>query len=103
MEKKQFSRSPKGNNKPVVSLEQGRIPPQAVALEEAVLGALMIDKKGLDEVIDILSPEAFYKDAHRHIFKAIITLFNDSKPTDLLTVANQLKQDGNLDRAGGDY
>jgi len=103
MEQNQFSRANKGGSKEVVSLQKGRIPPQAVELEEAVLGALMIDKKGLDEVIDILSPEAFYKPAHQHIFKAIVTLFNDSKPTDLLTVANQLKQDGNLDKAGGDY
>ncbi|MDA8596161.1 replicative DNA helicase [Flavobacteriaceae bacterium] len=103
MEQNQFSRVNKGTSKQVVSLQKGRIPPQAVELEEAVLGALMIDKKGLDEVIDILSPEAFYKTAHQHIFKAIVTLFNDSKPTDLLTVANQLKQDGNLDKAGGDY
>ncbi|MFY7811023.1 MAG: DnaB-like helicase N-terminal domain-containing protein, partial [Flavobacterium sp.] len=46
----------------IVSLERGKIQPQALDLEEAVLGAMMIDKKGVDEVIDILSPEAFYKE-----------------------------------------
>ncbi|MDC1230159.1 replicative DNA helicase, partial [bacterium] len=47
----------------IISLEKGKIPPQALDLEEVVLGAMMIDKKGVDEVIDILSIEAFYKDA----------------------------------------
>ncbi len=49
----------------IINLEKGKIPPQAVDLEEVVLGAMMIDKKGVDEVIDILHPDAFYKDAHR--------------------------------------
>ena len=44
----------------IISLEKGKIPPQAVDLEEAVLGAMMIDKKGIDDVIDILHPDAFY-------------------------------------------
>ena len=52
----------------IISLEKGKIPPQALDLEEVVLGAMMIDKKGVDEVIDILSPEAFYKEAHQHIY-----------------------------------
>ncbi|MGB2472269.1 MAG: DnaB-like helicase N-terminal domain-containing protein, partial [Flavobacteriaceae bacterium] len=50
----------------IISLEQGKIPPQAIELEEVVLGAMMIDKKGVDEVIDILSIESFYKQAHQH-------------------------------------
>ena len=49
----------------VVSLEKGKVPPQAVDLEEVVLGAMMIDKKGVDEIIDILHPEAFYKNSHK--------------------------------------
>lgn len=53
---------------------------------------MMIDKKGVDEVIDILSPEAFYKEAHQHIFEAIYKLFQDSQPVDLLTVSSQLKK-----------
>ena len=44
----------------IISLEKGKIPPQAVELEEAVLGAMMIDKKGIDDVIDIISSDAFY-------------------------------------------
>ena len=51
----------------IINLEQGKLPPQALDLEQVVLGAMMIDKKGVDEVIDILSPEAFYKESHRYI------------------------------------
>lgn len=87
----------------IINLEKGKLPPQAVDLEEAVLGAMMIDKKGVDEVIDILQPEAFYKDAHKFIFEAIFQLFTDSQPIDLLTVSAQLKKNGKLDIAGGDF
>jgi replicative DNA helicase len=87
----------------IISLEKGKIPPQAIDLEEVVLGAMMIDKKGVDEVIDILSPDAFYKDAHRHIFEAIFKLFENSEPVDLLTVSSQLKKDAKLDLVGGDF
>jgi len=87
----------------LINLEKGKLPPQAVDLEEAVLGAIMIDKKGVDEVIDILQPEAFYRDAHQFIFEAIFQLFTDSQPIDLLTVSAQLKKNGKLEIAGGDY
>jgi len=87
----------------IINLEKGKLPPQALDLEEAVLGAMMIDKKGVDEVIDILQPEAFYKDAHKYIFEAIFQLFTDSQPVDLLTVSAQLRKNGKLEIAGGDY
>ena len=87
----------------IISLEKGKIPPQAIDLEEVVLGAMMIDKKGVDEVIDILSADAFYKDAHKHIFEAIFKLFENSEPVDLLTVSSQLKKDEKLDIVGGDF
>lgn len=87
----------------IINLEKGKLPPQAVDLEEAVLGAMMIDKKGVDEVIDILQPDAFYKEAHQHIFEAIFQLFTDSQPIDLLTVSAQLKKMGKLELAGGDF
>lgn len=86
----------------LINLERGKLPPQAVDLEEAVLGAMMIDKKGVDAVIDILQPDAFYKEAHQHIYEAINQLFNDSQPIDLLTVSAQLKKNGKMDLAGGD-
>jgi len=90
-------------NRNIISLEKGKLPPQAVDLEEAVLGAMMIDKKGVDEAIDILKPEAFYKEAHKHIYDAIETLFKASQPIDILTVSTQLRKNGKLELAGGDF
>ncbi len=87
----------------LINLERGKIPPQAVDLEEVVLGAMMIDKKGVDEVIDILHPDVFYKDAHRYIYEGIFKLFESSEPVDLLTVSSQLKKDGRLETIGGDF
>lgn len=87
----------------IINLEKGKLPPQAIDLEEAVLGAMMIDKKGVDDVIDILQPDAFYKDAHKHIFEAILQLFTETQPIDILTVSTQLKKNGKLDIAGGDF
>ncbi len=87
----------------VINLERGKIPPQAVDLEEVVLGAMMIDKKGVDEVIDILHPDVFYKEGHKYIYEAIFTLFETSEPIDLLTVSSQLKKDGKLEAVGGDF
>lgn len=99
--KSQFAKNIKTSK--VINLEKGKIPPQAVDLEEAVLGAMMIDKKGVVEVIDLLVAESFYKEAHQDIFSAIVTLFHEAKPTDLLTVSNQLRTDGKLDKVGGDF
>lgn len=92
-----------GEKASVFSLQKGKLPPQAVDLEEVVLGAMMIDKKGVDEVIDILQPEAFYKESHQLIFNSIISLFEKQEPVDIKTVSFQLKKDGNLNTVGGDY
>jgi replicative DNA helicase len=64
---------------------------------------MMIDKKGVDEVIDILQPDAFYKEAHKYIFEAIVQLFTDTQPIDLLTVSAQLRKNAKLELAGGDF
>jgi len=95
--------SNKGKKGTVINLEQGKIPPQAVDLEEAVLGAMMIDKKGVDDVIDIIHSDAFYKPAHQFIYEAIFKLFENSEPIDLLTVSNQLRKDEKLEAVGGDF
>ena len=84
-------------------LDLGKLPPQALDLEESVLGALMLEKDALTDVIDILKPDNFYKDANKEIYNAIIDLFNNSEPVDLLTVTNQLKKNGKLDFVGGAY
>ena len=93
----------KNDKSTIINLEKGKLPPQVLDLEEAVLGAMMIDKKGVDEVIDILQAEAFYKESHKHIFEAIVELFNDTQPIDLLTVSAQLRKNAKLDLAGGDF
>ena len=79
----------------------GKLPPQAIDMEEAVLGALMLEKDALTAVVDILSPGSFYKDAHGLIYEAILDLFNAGEPIDLLTVVNQLRKNGSLELAGG--
>ena len=84
-------------------VEHGKVPPQALDLEEAVLGALMLEKDAVSAVIDILTPKVFYKDAHQRIFSAISRLFGKSDPIDILTVTNELKSTGELEMVGGPY
>lgn len=86
----------------VINFENAKLPPQALDLEEAVLGAILIDRKGLDQVVDILTPEVFYKEQHQVIYEAIGELFKDSEPIDLLTVSARLKKNAKIDLAGGD-
>lgn len=81
----------------------GKVQPQAIPLEEAVLGALMLDRDALPMVMDALRPESFYLEAHQHIYRAIIRLFERSNPVDLLTVTEELRKGGDLDKVGGPY
>lgn len=81
----------------------GKLPPQAVDLEQTVLGALMLERDALSSVIDILKPEVFYEDRHRKVFEAIRLLFERSSPVDILTVTAQLRQQGDLEMIGGAY
>lgn len=87
----------------IVNLEKGKIPPQAIDVEEAILGSMMVDKSGLYEAMELLSEEVFYKEAHRYIFSAISDLFYKNSVIDLLTVSNWLKNNSKLDLAGGDF
>lgn len=103
MEKLDIQTSQTSRNTPVISLEKGKIPPQVVDIESVVLGALMIDKKGVDEAIDILQPDAFYTPQHQLIFEAINNLFKGNQPVDLLTVSTELKRMGKLEAAGGEF
>lgn len=89
-------------NAPQTSFRQAaRLPPQALDLEESVLGALLLEKDALTAVIDVLRPESFYKPAHREIYSAIVQLFNAAEPVDLRTVVNQLRKNGRLSDVGG--
>jgi replicative DNA helicase len=84
-------------------LERGKIPPQAVDLEEVVLGAIMIDKDALVQVVDMLNADVFYSQKHQTIYAAINQLFKDGNVIDLLTVTQQLRKTGELETVGGAY
>lgn len=81
----------------------GKVQPQAVPLEEAVLGALMLDREALDIVADVLRMESFYTVTHQLIYTAIMRLSGRNDPVDLLTVTNELEKMGELKNAGGGY
>ncbi|HAN66799.1 MAG TPA: replicative DNA helicase [Chitinophagaceae bacterium] len=81
----------------------GKLPPQARELEEAILGAIMLEKAVFDTVIEILKPECFYTDAHQRIFRAMQSLASKSMPIDMLTVVEELKFRGDLETVGGAY
>lgn len=81
----------------------GKLPPQALDLEEAVLGAMLVDNDSVTRVIEILQPEVFYAPAHQHIMRAILRLFDKSKPVDMLTVTEELRTMGELDTVGGPF
>jgi len=86
----------KNQAKAKVDLDYGKVPPQAVELEEAVLGALMLEKDAIISVGDLLQPETFYKDAHQKIYKAIMSLSTKEEPIDILTVTEELKRQNEL-------
>lgn len=89
----------------IINLEKGKLPPQAVELEQAILGSLMIDSsRAVDELFQVFSSaEVFYKESHKHIFEAIKQLSESSQSIDLLTVSQQLKVNKTLEIAGGDF
>ncbi|MDB4835342.1 replicative DNA helicase [Cyclobacteriaceae bacterium] len=81
----------------------GKLPPQEPEMEAAVLGALMLEKDALTDVVDVLKPESFYIEKHQVIYNAIMMLFQMSEPIDILTVTNHLKRTGDLQKAGGAF
>lgn len=86
-----------------LSLAIGKVPPQAIDLEEAVLGAIMLDKEAVISILDILRPESFYKDNHQKIYAAIKDLSSNLQAIDLFTVTEELRKRGQLDEVGGAY
>jgi replicative DNA helicase len=107
MEIANLNRDKKRRTKPTVdlgSMVYGKIPPQARELEEAVLGAIMLEKSAFDSVIDTnLKPECFYVDAHKNIFAAMQQMQQRGIPIDMLTVVEELKKLGQLEETGGAY
>jgi len=78
-----------------------RIPPQNIEAEQAVLGAMLIKKEAISEVVTILIGTDFYRDAHRIIFDAMLELFNKNEAVDLITITEQLRKNEQLDKVGG--
>ena len=76
-------------------------PPHSVEAEQSVLGGIFLKAESLYSLVDILSPDDFYIPAHKIIFSAVLELFRKNAPVDLLTVAEQLKNSGTLEAAGG--
>ena len=92
------------NTANLLSLEKAKIPPQAIDLEEVVLGACLFDSKGVDEMVAIIkTADVFYVEKHGYIFTAIKSLYSSNDPIDLLTVSERLKLQGRLDEVGGDF
>jgi replicative DNA helicase len=81
--------------------EIGKLPPQAVDIEEAVLGAMLLEKNAVNDAIDILQPESFYKIEHQKIFAVILELFANSENIDILSVTERLRKKGELQLIGG--
>ena len=88
-------------NVEVLGLEMGKKPPQALDIEEAVLGALMLEQQAIADIVDILIPECFYKEVNRKIYRAIASLAVRHAPVDIYTVADELKKSNDLDAIGG--
>ncbi len=82
---------------------EGRVPPQAVEVEQAVLGAMLIEKEAVPKALEVLDQDSFYRDAHAKIFQAMIALFDKSEPIDVTTVSEELRRRSQLDAAGGPY
>lgn len=98
--KRSYRRKPVDNIS-AAATEMGNVPPQATDIEEAVLGAMMVNTDSVDQVMDMLKPEAFYDIKNRCIFQAMFQLFNERSPIDMLTVVEKMKQDGTLGEVGG--
>ena len=81
--------------------EGGRIPPQAVEIEEAVLGAMLIEHEAATIALQLLKPDDFYKPANRHVFETLFDLYERDNPLDLITVENELRDNNLLDSVGG--
>lgn len=78
-----------------------KIPPQSMDAEQSVLGALLLDKDAIIKVVDILTPEDFYKDAHGKIFQAVFSLYEKRMPVDVVTLTDQLEKSNQLEEVGG--
>jgi len=84
------------------SMADGRVPPQAVEIEEQVLGAMLLEKEAISKVVEVLDEEAFHAEKNRRIYQAILALFERSEPADCITLAEELRRRGQLESVGGE-
>ena len=103
MVEKSRNTNSRSRQKTVVVPDLGKLQPQARELEEAVLGALMLEKDAYSVVSEILKPECFYEHAHQLIYEAIVDLAVQQFPIDMMTVTEQLRKRGDLEQVGGAY
>ena len=99
--KRNYRRRQQVDNLLSASTEMGNVPPQAVDVEAAVLGAMMVNPDSVDAAIEILNEKSFYDIKHRHIFDAMYELYSERTPIDMLTVLERLKQKGTISEVGG--
>ncbi|MEG0762083.1 MAG: replicative DNA helicase [Chryseobacterium sp.] len=102
-QKETLSSLTQGNFARELSIADGKMPPNAVDFERLVIGTFLIDKKGLDHSIDLLTPEVFYDPRHSALFEVILKLYEGNHPVDLMTVIQELKKTDKLNLAGGDH
>ena len=88
-------------NPSVLTGDIGKIPPQAIDIEQVVLGAMMLEKEALNDTINIITKESFYEPRHQFIYGAMHDLFANTMPVDLITVTDRLQKNGELEAAGG--
>ena len=100
-QKRNSARRSQAANLETIGLEVGNTPPQALDVEEAVLGAMLLEQSAVDQAMEDLTPSCFYDPRHRMIFEAIFHLVTDHTSVDIITTANKLKQEGNLEAVGG--
>lgn len=100
-DRKRNYRKKQTDNITAASTETGNVPPQATDIEEAVLGAMMVNTDSVDQVMDLLAPQSFYDTRNRVIFEAMLELFNERSPIDMLTVVEKLRHKGTLNEIGG--
>ncbi len=79
----------------------GKVPPHDIQAEQAVLGSMLLDKDAVIDAIEVLKEDSFYREDNKMIFSAILSLYAKSEPIDLITVKNELTENGNFDKVGG--
>ena len=78
-----------------------KLPPQNIEAEQSILGGILLENNAVNSVLEILSPNDFYSEAHRKIFKVIVELSEKNEPVDIITLSNVLKSKNMLDSVGG--